>query len=119
MPFSDVVAAAVLIAPFFFFSKQAICRDLFGPSLQLWNGGASVCLRNVLECVVQLDKDNRFVDVWMRCAPACLEQALKFADKVVVVCTVWFACLLSTLISPFSTVFSLRQTLGLLMDAKD
>ena len=56
---------------------QVLCRDLFGAGMRMWNGGVSAHVAGALECVVQLDELKRFVDVWLRCAPDKLEQALK------------------------------------------
>ena len=63
-------------------SRQVTFRTHFGGSAQLWHGGASTCVESALECVVQMDKDKRFVDLWMRCAPSELEQVLVVAKKV-------------------------------------
>ncbi len=63
-------------------SSQVTFRTFFGASVQLWNGGASICVENKFECIVQIDKDKRFVDMWMRSAPSCLGQVLEIAEKV-------------------------------------
>ncbi len=59
-----------------------MCGDLFGVGARLWKSGAVAHVVGALECVVQIDDQKLFVDVWIRCAPADLEAALKFFEQV-------------------------------------